>query len=226
AGGTDAPLTASLLAGLGRMGALSARNDDPAAASRPFDADRDGFVPGEGAVIAVLEREEDARARGARVLGVLAGGALTSDAYHLSAPDRQGRFAGTAIAQALERADVAPADLDYVCAHGTSTAANDRTETMALRAALGDAVDRPAVSSPKSMVGHLMGGAGTLSALVCLLAIRDGVVPPTANLATVAPECEGLDHVMGGARRTPVRAAIANAFGFGGQNCVVVLTAP
>ncbi|MGE4428051.1 MAG: beta-ketoacyl synthase [Solirubrobacteraceae bacterium] len=224
AGGTDAPLVPSMLGGLGAMGALSARNDDPTAASRPFDADRDGFVPGEGSVVAVLERAEDAAARGARAYGRMAGGAMTADAYHLSAPDRQGRFATEAIRLALERADVAPEDVDYVCAHGTSTPANDKTESLALRTAFGGAIDGVAVSSPKSMLGHLMGGAGTLSALVCLLAIRDGIIPPTINLDTVDPECD-LDHVANVARQTPVRAAVANAFGFGGQNCVVVLTA-
>jgi 3-oxoacyl-[acyl-carrier-protein] synthase II len=225
AGGTDAPYTPTLMAGLGRMGALSHNNDDPAGACRPFDRDRDGFVPSEGAVVLVLEREEDARARGARIHGVVLGGALTSDAFHLSAPARDGRFAGEAIRLTLERSGLDPSDVDWLCAHGTGTQANDRTETLAIRRAFGAAADDVPVSSPKSVMGHMMGGAGALSLLACLMAMRESRIPPTINLDHVDPECE-LDHVANVARAAPVRVAVADAFGFGGQNCVVAVAAP
>jgi 3-oxoacyl-[acyl-carrier-protein] synthase II len=222
AGGTDAGITRSMVAGLSVMGPLSQRNDDPARASRPFDADRDGFVFGEGAVVFVVESGERAAARGARCYGAIAGGALTSDAFHMSAPEPTGTYAARAIAGALRDAAIAPDELDYICAHGTATKANDAAETKAIRIALGEHADRVPASSPKSMVGHLIGAAGALSAMVCLLAIRDGMLPPTINLETADPACD-LDYVPLTARRAPVRVAAANAFGFGGQNCVVVL---
>jgi 3-oxoacyl-[acyl-carrier-protein] synthase II len=224
AGGADAGIAATMLAGLANMGPLSQRNDAPEEASRPFDADRDGFVFGEGAVVLVVESAEHARARGARAYGTVASGALTADAFHISAPEPSGAFAARAIELALERAGVRPEEVDYVCAHGTGTRANDAIETRAIRTAFGAAADRVPVSSPKSMVGHLIGAAGALSALACLLAIRDGVLPPTANLHTADPECD-LDYIPLHARRAPVRTAVANAFGFGGQNCVIVLRA-
>lgn len=223
-GGTDAGITEVLLAGLSSMGALSKRNDDPAAASRPFDADRDGFLFGEGAVVMVLESRGHARRRGARIHAGLAGGALTADAFHVSAPSPGGTYAAAAITRALANAGIAPSEVDYVSAHGTSTKANDRTETMAIHTAYGESAAGLAVSSPKSMVGHLIGAAGALGAMVAVLAIRDGVVPPTINLTTPDPECD-LDYVPNVARRRPVRAATANAFGFGGQNCVAVFVA-
>ena len=216
-GGTDAAITEVMFAGLTTMGALSTRNDDPQAASRPFDADRDGFVFGEGAVVLVLESAAHAEARGATPIARLDGGALTADAFHVSAPAPDARYAATAISTALERTGTAPSDVDYVCAHGTSTKANDRSETRALRTAFGPAADQLAISSPKSMVGHLIGAAGALGLMVCALAIRDGVVPPTINLDTPDPECD-LDYVPKVARRMPVRTAMTNAFGFGGQN--------
>jgi 3-oxoacyl-[acyl-carrier-protein] synthase II len=222
AGGTDAGITRSMVAGLSVMGPLSQRNDDPVRASRPFDADRDGFVFGEGAVVFVVESGERAAARGARCYGAIAGGALTSDAFHMSAPEPTGTYAARAIAGALRDAAIAPDELDYICAHGTATKANDAAETKAIRIALGEHADRVPASSPKSMVGHLIGAAGALSAMVCLLAIRDGMLPPTINLETADPACD-LDYVPLTARRAPVRVAAANAFGFGGQNCVVVL---
>jgi 3-oxoacyl-[acyl-carrier-protein] synthase II len=225
AGGTDAGIAPVMLAGLANMGPLSERNDEPERASRPFDADRDGFVFGEGAVVVVLESAAHARARGARVYGAVAGGALTSDAFHISAPERTGAYAAEAIRLALERTGTAPEDVDYICAHGTGTRANDAVETRAIRAALGSAADGVPVSSPKSMVGHLIGAAGALSAMVSLLAMRDGVIPPTVNLDRADPECD-LDYVPLHAREAPVRTALVNAFGFGGQNCVVVLRAP
>ena len=225
AGGTDASICAAMFAGLARMGPLSERNDEPERASRPFDADRDGFVFGEGAVVLVVESAEHAAARGARSYGSVAGGALTSDAFHISAPERTGVHAARAISLALESAGVAGAELDYICAHGTATRANDAAETRAIRIALGAEADRIPASSPKSMVGHLIGAAGALSVMVCLLAMRDSVLPPTINLETADPECD-LDYVPRQARRARVATAAANAFGFGGQNCVVVLRAP
>ena len=224
AGGTDAGIAPVMLAGLANMGPLSERNDEPERASRPFDADRDGFVFGEGAVVLVVESAEHAGARNAEVYGELAGGALTSDAFHMSAPEPSGTYAAQAMETALRRSGVTPEELDWICAHGTATKANDAVEARAIRRVLGDAADRVAVSSNKSMVGHLIGAAGALSAMACLLAIRDGVIPPTINLDTPDPEC-ALDHVPNEAREAPVRTAIANAFGFGGQNCVVVLRA-
>ena len=224
AGGTDAGISRSMIAGLSTMGPLSERNDRPEQASRPFDADRDGFVFGEGAVVFVVETADHARARGATPYGTLAGGALTADAFHMSAPEPTGTYAARAIATALGTAGLAPSELDYMCAHGTATKANDAAETRAIRIALGDAADGIPTSSPKSMVGHLIGAAGALSAMVCLLAIRDGVLPPTINLDTPDPACD-LDYVPHTARKATVRAAAANAFGFGGQNCVVVLRA-
>ncbi len=225
AGGTDASISPVMFSGLAMMGALSRNNDDPQGASRPFDRDRDGFVYGEGAVALVVESERHALARGATSYAVVLGGALTSDAFHIAAPEPEGRYAAEAIRLALERSGVGPTDLDYVCAHGTSTIANDRTETRALHTALGDRATEVAVSSPKSMVGHLIGSAGALSLAVCALAIRDGVVPPTINLEHADPECD-LDYVPLVKRELPVHVAIANAFGFGGQNCVVALGAP
>ncbi len=223
-GGTDAAITEVIFAGLSSMGALSQRNDDPAAASRPFDAGRDGFVFGEGSVVMVLESRAHAQRRGARIYAALAGGALTADAFHVSAPSPGGAYAAAAITRALANAGVAPAEIDYVSAHGTSTKANDRTETMAIHTAYAESAAGLVVSSPKSMVGHLIGAAGALGSMVAVLAIRDGIVPPTINLTTPDPECD-LDYVPNVARRVPVRAATANAFGFGGQNCVAVFTA-
>jgi 3-oxoacyl-[acyl-carrier-protein] synthase II len=224
-GGTDAAITAVMLAGLTRMGALSLRNDDPAGACRPFDAERDGFVFGEGAVVAVVESAQHAARRGAAPYATVAGGALTSDAFHVSAPRPDGSDAGRAISQALQRTGIGAGQLDYICAHATGTPAGDRAETAAIRRALGEQADRVAVSSPKSMVGHLIGAAGALSVMVCALAIRDGIIPPTINLKTPDPECD-LDYVPNVARQSPVRNAISTAFGFGGQNCVVVVRAP
>jgi 3-oxoacyl-[acyl-carrier-protein] synthase II len=225
AGGTDAGITEAMFAGLARMGPMSVRNDEPERASRPFDADRDGFVFGEGAVVLVVESAEHAAARGARGYGTVAGGALTSDAFHISAPERSGTQAARAISLALQSSGVAGTELDYICAHGTGTRANDAAETRAIRNALGANADRIPTSSPKSMVGHLIGAAGALSVMVCLLAMRDGLIPPTINLDTPDPECD-LDYVPLRMREAPVRTAAANAFGFGGQNCVVVLRAP
>jgi len=224
-GGTDASITPAMFAGLIPTGALSRHNDDPAGACRPFDAERDGFVYGEGAVIAVVESAEHALGRGAIPYAVLAGGALTADAFHVSAARSDAAFAAEAIRQALRRAGVGPTDVDYICAHATGTKAGDQAEVRAIRQAFGQSAETVAVSAPKSITGHLIGAAGALGAMVCALAIRDGVAPPTINLKNPDPECD-LDCVPGAARPMPVRTAITNAFGFGGENCVAVLTAP
>lgn len=222
-GGTDAAITPVIFTGLSAMGVLSRRNDDPTAASRPFDAERDGFVFGEGAVITVLESADHAHGRGKLPIAAVAGGSLTADAFHVSAPNPDGEMAAAAIAMALHRSEIAPQDVGYICAHGTSTRANDRLESAAIRRVFGTKADSIAVSSPKSMVGHIIGAAGALSAMVCALSIRDEIVPPTINLENSDPECD-LDYVPLEARKTQVKAAVANAFGFGGQNCVVAFT--
>lgn len=224
AGGTDASITEPMFAGLGAMRALSPGVGDPAEVSRPFDAERTGFVFGEGAVLFVLERASHARARGARPYARVLGGALTSDGFHVVAPEPSGRYAAAAISRCLDASRLAPADVDLVVAHGTSTKANDRTETAALHTALGEAAGGVPVSAPKSMTGHLIGAAGALAALVCIMAIRESLVPPTINYRTPDPECD-LDYVPNTARNLPVRTAVTNAFGFGGQNCVTAFGA-
>lgn len=225
AGGTDSAITPVMFTGLANMGALAQRNDAPEQASRPFDAGRNGFVFGEGAVVMVLESAEHAAARGAQPYAEVSGGALTSDAFHVSAPEPDGQHAATAMARALRNANTAAEEVDYVCAHGTSTKVNDLTETRAIHQVYGEHASELLVSSPKSMVGHLIGAAGALSAMVCALAIRDGIVPPTINLDSPDPECD-LDFVPHEARKAQVRTATTNAFGFGGQNCVAVLRQP
>ncbi|MCQ1948097.1 beta-ketoacyl synthase [Arthrobacter sp. zg-Y1116] len=219
AGGTDAAITSVMFAGLSAMRGLSRNNDSPQEASRPFDADRDGFVFAEGAVVCVLELLSHARARGAEVYAELLGGALTSDAFHIVAPEPGGQYAAQAICRTLDRSRLNPEDVDLICAHGTSTQANDRTETLALHTAFGEHASSLAVTAPKSMTGHLIGAAGTLGSLLCVMAIREGIIPPTLNYATEDPECD-LDYVPGAAREAPVRYALTNAFGFGGQNAV------
>ncbi|HKV46075.1 MAG TPA: beta-ketoacyl-ACP synthase II [bacterium] len=224
AGGTEAGLTPTIWAALCALGALSARNDAPARASRPFDRDRDGFVYGEGAVVFLVEREEIARAREAYIYAELAGAGMTSDAYHETAPQPEGDIAAGAMRLALASAGAGPAEVDLVVAHGTGTPLNDVSETRAIKHALGERARTVPVSAPKSMVGHLIGAAGALAVLVGVLAIRDGRIPPTINLETPDPACD-LDYVPGQARSARVRLALANAFGFGGQNCVVAVRA-
>jgi 3-oxoacyl-[acyl-carrier-protein] synthase II len=224
AGGTDAAITPVMFAGLSAMHALSKNNDSPEEASRPFDADRDGFVFGEGAVIFVMELLSHARARGAHVYAEVLGGALTSDGFNVVAPDPTAKYASLAISRALAKAKLTPGDIDVICAHGTSTQANDRTETLAIQQAFGEAAGRVAVTAPKSMTGHLIGAAGALAGLVCALSIQEGVIPPTINYTTPDPDCP-LDYVPLTAREQPVRFALTNAFGFGGQNCAVAFGA-
>jgi 3-oxoacyl-[acyl-carrier-protein] synthase II len=220
AGGSESAIDPLAFAALGNLGALSRRNDEPQRASRPFDRDRDGFVFGEGAGVMVLETEEHAQRRGARIYAELAGGAITADAFHITAPDPTGFSPALAMQRALADGGLAPEEIDYICAHGTATPLNDVSETRSIKKAFGEHAYHVAVSSPKSMVGHLLGAAGAISAGAAVLAIRDGVVPPTINLDNPDPECD-LDYVPNVARQMPVRAALANGFGFGGQNAVV-----
>ncbi len=220
-GGSEAPVLPMAIAALGNMGALSRRNDDPGRASRPFDRDRDGFVLGEGGGVVVVESLEHARRRGATPIAEVLGGALTADAFHISAPEPTGRGQTRAMVRALANAGVTTDEIDYIVAHGTSTSLNDVTETRAIKAAFGDRAGRVPISSPKSMIGHLVGAAGIASAMTALGAIRDGVIPPTANLENADDECD-LDYVPRVARRARVDTAMINGFGFGGQNAVAV----
>lgn len=220
-GGMEAPLIPMGFSALGNMGALSKRNDDPEHASRPFDALRDGFVFGEGGAILVVESAEHALERGATIQAEIVGGALTADAYHITAPDPTGRGAAMAMTKALRDAGVAPDEVEYIVAHGTSTPLNDATETRAIKTTFGDHAYKVAISSPKSMVGHLLGGAGAVAGLAAIGAIRDGVIPPTINYEVEDPECD-LDYVPNVARKARVETAIINGFGFGGQNAVAV----
>ncbi|MGE0538886.1 MAG: beta-ketoacyl-ACP synthase II [Dehalococcoidia bacterium] len=222
AGGTESGLVDVPLASLANAGALAGHPDDPTRASRPFDRNRTGFVYGEGAAVLVLEREEHARARGARIYAEVAGGAITGDAYHVTMPEPNGAGAILAMRRALQYSGVPPEEIDYICAHGTGTPLNDVTETMAIKAVFGAHASRLAVSSPKSMIGHLLGAAGAVSALVCVLACHEQRVPPTINLENPDPACD-LDYVPHVAREMTVRAALANGFGFGGQNAVAVV---
>ncbi|HEY5435233.1 MAG TPA: beta-ketoacyl-ACP synthase II [Candidatus Limnocylindrales bacterium] len=221
AGGSEAAIVPMGVAALSNMTALSKRNDSPETASRPFDATRDGFVLGEGAGVCMVESAEHALARGATPLAEILGGALTADAFHISAPDPTGRGQARAMTNAMRNSGVAPDEIDWIVAHGTSTSLNDSTETRAIKAAYGSSAASRAISSPKSMVGHLVGAAGIASALAAIGGIRDGVISPTANLHTPDPECD-LDYVPLVARRAKVDTVAINGFGFGGQNAVVI----
>jgi 3-oxoacyl-[acyl-carrier-protein] synthase II len=203
------------------MGALSQRNDDPERASRPFDKGRDGFVFSEGSAIMVLESEEHAVRRGANVLCQASGGAYTSDAFHITAPDPSGRGQAAAMRAALKRAGLDPEVIDYVAAHATATAIGDLGETRSVKTVFGEHAGELVISANKSMLGHLLGAAGAVSSLACVLAIRDGIVPPTINLTDPDPECD-LDYVPNVSRQVTVKAAMANGFGFGGQNASAV----
>jgi 3-oxoacyl-[acyl-carrier-protein] synthase II len=220
-GGTEGGITPVAIASLTNMGALSRRNDEPAKASRPFDADRSGFVFSEGAAVAILESEEHAARRGANVICEVAGGAYTSDAFHITAPDPNGRGAIAAMKRAIERAELEPKDIDYVAAHATATEIGDIAETKSIKQVFGDHAYELAISANKSMVGHLLGAAGAISSLACILAIRNDVVPPTINLETPDPNCD-LNYTPNVKREMPVSTALANGFGFGGQNAVAV----
>jgi 3-oxoacyl-[acyl-carrier-protein] synthase II len=222
AGGSEASLCEVGISAFNAIRALSTRNDAPEKASRPFDRDRDGFVPGEGAGILVLESAQHAANRGARIYGEVLGYALTCDAFHQVAPDETGEAPARAVTLALADAGIEPKDVDYVNAHGTSTQLNDAGETKALKIALGDHAYKVAISSTKSMIGHLLGAAGAVEAIATLLTINRGIIHPTINYENPDPACD-LDYVPNQARRKDVRIAISNGFGFGGHNAVVVL---
>jgi 3-oxoacyl-[acyl-carrier-protein] synthase II len=225
AGGSEAPITEIGVAAFAAMRALSTRNDDAQAASRPFDLGRDGFVMGEGAAVLVLEERERARARGARILAQVAGYAATADAAHIAQPTEEAEGAQRCMRLALDDAGLAPGDVEYLNAHATSTPAGDPSEARAIRAVFGRHVAQLAVSSTKSMTGHLLGAAGAVEALLCVRALDSGVLPPTINLERPDPECD-LDHVANKARHARVRVAMSNCFGFGGTNAALVLARP
>ena len=222
-GGAEATVTPMAIGGFANMTALSRRNDSPETASRPFDATRDGFVMGEGAGIVVLEELEHALARGARIYGEVAGYKATGDAYHLTGqlPDHEGLQ--RAMRGALADGGLAPADIDYVNAHGTSTPLNDSNEAKAIATVLGDAARSASISSTKSMTGHMLGAAGSVEFIACTLAIRDQIVPPTINYQTIDPDCCGLDFTPNQARARQVRAALSNSAGFGGHNVSIAV---
>jgi len=221
AGGAEATITPLTMAGFGAMRAMSTRNDDPQTASRPFDAERDGFVMGEGAACLILEAREVAERRGARILAELAGFGMTADAYHITSPEPTGAGAQGSMRLALRDAGALPEQVQYVNAHGTSTPHNDRSETAAIRSVFGTHADRLVVGSTKSMTGHLLGAAAALEAVVCVMACLEGRIPPTINLQNPDPECD-LDYAPEGVRTLPVELALSNSFGFGGHNATLV----
>ncbi len=224
AGATEAAVGEVMVAGFSAMRALSTRNDDPAGASRPFDRGRDGFVIGEGAGIVILETLEHATARGARPLGEVVGYGASADASHITLPAPGGVGALRAVRRALEKAGLSVGDVDHVNAHATSTPEGDRTELEMLRSLFGDDVGRVSVTANKSMLGHSLGAAGAIEAVVTLLTIRNGIVPPTINLVDPDPAAEGLDLTPDVACERSIRVAVSNSFGFGGQNSALVLT--
>jgi len=221
-GASDAAVTATGIGAFANMRALSTRNDDPARASRPFDKERDGFVMGEGAGMLVLEKLEHALARGAHIYGEILSQAVTSDAYHMTSPDPEARQIIRAMRVAIERAGITLGDIDYVNAHGTSTPANDRTESLALQVLFGDRAPLVPVSSTKSMTGHLLGAAGAVETVACMLTIKNRLIYPTINYTTVDPECP-LDYVPNVARSADVQYILKSSFGFGGHNVSIVL---
>jgi 3-oxoacyl-[acyl-carrier-protein] synthase II len=226
AGGTDTLVEAFMVSGFSLLGALSTRNDDPATASRPFDREREGFVLGEGAGLLVLETEQHAAARGATVLGRLLGAGLSNNAYRITDSPPEGTGPEVSMKAAMVDAGIAPHEVGYINAHGTSTIMNDLSETRGIRRAFGDAADQLVVTSTKSMMGHLVAACGAVEAIVTLCSLRDGIVHGTANLVNPDPECD-LDYAPGQARRVPgLKVALSNSFGFGGSNATLVLGAP
>jgi 3-oxoacyl-[acyl-carrier-protein] synthase II len=224
AGGSEAAITPFAYASFCSMKAMSTRNDDPRGASRPFDKNRDGFIMGEGAGILVLESLEHATARGARIYCELAGYAATCDAYHITQPDPEGKGLSMAMRRTLDSAGLAPGDVDYINAHGTSTPYNDKFETLAIKKVFGDYARKVPISSTKSMTGHLLGAAGGIESVVCVKTIEKGIVPPTMNLDEPDPDCD-LDYVPNAAREVKVRTVLSNNLGFGGQNASIVFRA-
>jgi 3-oxoacyl-[acyl-carrier-protein] synthase II len=223
-GGAEAPVVPIGIATFNSMHALSTRNDEAEKASRPFDATRDGFVIGEGAGMLLLEDLDHARSRGARIYAEVVGYGATADASHVTAPPDGGIGAVKAMRMALKDANLEPTDIDYINAHGTSTQLNDRAETQAIKAAFGERAYRVPISSTKSMTGHLLGAAGAIEAIVCILTIRDSTIPPTINLNHPDPDCD-LDFVPNYARKSDVRSALSNSLGFGGHNATLIVRA-
>ena len=221
AGGSEAAITPMSVGGFGAMRALSTRNDEPGMACRPFDKDRDGFIIGEGSGILVLEELEQARRRGARIYAELVGYGMSADAYHITAPSEDGNGAVRVMQLALKKAGIGPEQVDYINAHGTSTPFNDRLETLAIKRCFGEHASRIAISSTKSMTGHLLGGAGGLEAGVSALAVYHQTVPPTVNLDNPDPDCD-LDYVPHSSRQVDIQYALSNSFGFGGTNAALL----
>ena len=221
AGGSEAAICAMSVGGFGQLRALSTRNDEPARASRPFDKDRDGFIIGEGAGVLILEELEHARRRGATIYAEIVGYGMSSDAYHMTAPSEDGDGARRVMAMAIRKGGIAPSDIDYINAHGTSTPYNDRLETLAIHNCFGEHAEQLAISSTKSMTGHLLGGAGGLEAGITALAVHDQIAPPTINLDDPDPECD-LDYVPHHSRQMAIRYALSNSFGFGGTNAALL----
>lgn len=223
AGSSEAALIGLTMASLGNMGAISRRNDDPQGASRPFAADRDGFVVGEGAAMLVLEELEHAKARGARIYCELTGYGSTCDAFHITAPMEHGEGAQEAMRRALRNAGLAPQDISYINAHGTSTPLNDVSETRAIKAVFGDYAYQVPISSTKSVTGHLMGAAGSVEAVFSIMALTEQFIPPTINLHVPDPECD-LDYTPNVGRAAPIQHVMSNSFGFGGHNAVLIFS--
>ena len=221
-GGSEASITPLSFAGFCAMKAMSTRNDDPKSASRPFDKDRDGFVMGEGSGILILEELEHAKKRGATIFGEVAGYGATGDAYHITSPSPDGVGAYKSMLMAVNDAGIKPVDIDYINAHGTSTEINDKFETLAIKALMGDAAKDVAISSTKSMTGHLLGAAGAIEAMACLMAINEGVIPPTINYTTPDENCD-LNYVPNKAINREVQYAMSNSLGFGGHNATIIL---
>ena len=224
AGGAEATVCPIGIAGFAQARALSTNfNDEPTRASRPYDEARDGFVMGEGAGVVVLEEYEHAKARGAKIYAEVVGYGLSGDAYHVTAPHPEGSGAYRSMAMALKNAGMSPADIDYINAHGTSTPLGDELELGAVRRLFGDAISGVSMSSTKSAIGHLLGGAGAVESIFCILAMRDQVAPPTLNLDNPSPGCEGVDLVPHVAKQRPIKAVLNNSFGFGGTNASLVM---
>ncbi len=221
AGGSEAAITPMATAGFCAARAFSTRNDDPEHASRPFDLNRDGFVMGEGAGVVILESLDNALARGAKIYGEVVGFGMSGDAYHITAPAPGGEGAAKSMAWALRNAGLKPEQVDYINAHGTSTEENDKNETAAIKTVFGDYAYKVAISSTKSMTGHLLGAAGAVEAIVCLCAMRDSIIPPTINYETPDPNCD-LDYVPNTPRKMNVDVSMSNSFGFGGHNATLV----
>jgi 3-oxoacyl-[acyl-carrier-protein] synthase II len=223
-GGSDKGMHALALAGFGNMQAVSQRNEEPERASRPFDADRDGFVLGEGAGVLILESLAHARGRGARIYAEVAGYGTSTDAFHITAPDEKGAGAVLSMRRALRDAGLVPEEIDYINAHGTSTRLNDAMETRAIRKVFGEHAYRIPVSSTKSMIGHSLGGAGAVEAIACIKSLQTGIIHPTINYETPDPECD-LDYVPNQARQIHPRAVLSNSFAFGGHNGTIIFAA-